>query len=962
MRMKCSKQVALGVIGNVLLCWGLMAHADQLLPLTPAEQEAVVAEIKAMVKTDESRVNTFVVKEATPERIERLYQTPEFFSQPTIIRENGLIFAGQGKLLTFDKPSDVINKIASWFPQEIAAARTSKEQRFFGKIHLFGPYANWQAEQAAFMGLWNCMPQSAWLRPGENPFMRRMNDGLPLLPIGAHSSSPDEYGFGFCLSKNNGYRPGWTEDERRINNEEMRATSAKVTPVLRSKFARFLSSNRCKGTGPDDCVLILRLWAELSPDDPKLAAAFKALEKDVAPDGPLPALLKPINQYSPGGKEGEPRFDAALRQAAFLRAKLLSVLNAPDSWPTAALPTTLHQMTQLRQKIDTAMDYRWSYYDLGYYNEAVDPWNIVGAGINKHPRLRSAVMAEVNGLGDDASCTLFEPWLQSGGPALRSSYVLQRWQGKHPVRCGSPDWAWLKAGKTEEASKLRERYLDFLNKDATAALREQLLNEFTDTAKSCFDAKDGTTPDWLRKLCTTWIAEPQSVPFSLPHSQLALGAAEQFRMTEIPLPPTLSQGAVTEAQDRWLGGLVPGMSAAAARKLQAYAADLRKAEVHVRGAKAWRHPRHEGSLLELELQRNEDTHVLLAVAPQGLTVVEVPARFRGHYNEIVRVSDLDEDGKLELWWAESFNRCHRDESDLEREIDCTAKAAEMGEIQGDVLSYFVKSDRVPGVMKSAASDTAVNQAAREEGPCNTILVGTVLADKLGLDFGGGERNGGRGDVIGVMCKTHPLHPEQTIVALFHDMDDPPTENGESKKGFVYAVIDVKRKLVHSLYRDTIEEDASTRISDYSLQIDTGPYNLAPGVRALGVLMNIGYSPRCAEGGESGYLTLFIEDGDKLRPVLKNLPTSLWSITSGSNNCGYGDADYTMDNVTLTLEVSATSTEGWHDLEVTAHHQIETVNPAADAPLNQGMKMQSLGKLRAKDKTYTMSSPWGSLWP
>jgi len=62
-------------------------------------------------------------------------------------------------------------------------------------------------------------------------------------------------------------------------------------------------------------------------------------------------------------------------------------------------------------------------------------------------------------------------------------------------------------------------------------------------------------------------------------------------------------------------------------------------------------------------------------------------------------------------------------------------------------------------------------------------------------------------VIGVVCKTHPLHPEQTIVALFHDMDTPPGENGESKKGFVYAVIDVKRKLLHSLYRDTIEEDA-----------------------------------------------------------------------------------------------------------------------------------------------------------
>jgi len=50
----------------------------------------------------------------------------------------------------------------------------------------------------------------------------------------------------------------------------------------------------------------------------------------------------------------------------------------------------------------------------------------------------------------------------------------------------------------------------------------------------------------------------------------------------------------------------------------------------------------------------------------------------------------------------------------------------------------------------------------------------------------------------------------------------------------------------------------------------------------------------------------------------------------------------MDNVTLTLEVSATSTEGWHDLEVTAHHQIETSNNAADAPFNQKMKIAGEG--------------------
>jgi hypothetical protein len=60
-------------------------------------------------------------------------------------------------------------------------------------------------------------------------------------------------------------------------------------------------------------------------------------------------------------------------------------------------------------------------------------------------------------------------------------------------------------------------------------------------------------------------------------------------------------------------------------------------------------------------------------------------------------------------------------------------------------------------------------------------------------------------------------------------------------------------------------------------------------------MDIGYSPSCAEGGESNYLTLFIEDNKHLRPILKNYLMNSWSITEGSNNCGYGDANYTIDN-------------------------------------------------------------------
>ena len=42
-----------------------------------------------MVETSENLADGFVVREATPARIDRLYQMPEFLQQPTIIRANG---------------------------------------------------------------------------------------------------------------------------------------------------------------------------------------------------------------------------------------------------------------------------------------------------------------------------------------------------------------------------------------------------------------------------------------------------------------------------------------------------------------------------------------------------------------------------------------------------------------------------------------------------------------------------------------------------------------------------------------------------------------------------------------------------------------------------------------------------------------------------------------------------------
>ena len=488
-------------------------------------------------------------------------------------------------------------------------------------------------------------------------------------------------------------------------------------------------------------------------------------------------------------------------------------------------------------------------------------------------------------------------------------------------------------------------------------LRDRLLAVFTDQTDSCFETKVDNLPPWVLKLCNSWISEPQTVAFTLEHSKLTLDPIRQFRLTLHEPPKEMAKDDITEVQDKWLATLVPDMSVAT-QELHDYFIDLAKRNQHVANAKIWRHPGHANSLIELYLSDNEKTHIILMAGPQTLTAIDILPRFHGKYrkNEIVRVSDLDEDGKLELWMANafSFSHCRGDESDLERELDCTAKTADMGEIQNDTLSFFVKSEALPEfdlAKASSVQEPVVTGLVDEYRSCNRYLVVSVLASKLDLKFGDD------GNVIGVVCKPHPLHPEQTLVALFHRLKDT-----EDKKGLVFAVIDVEQKRVHRLYRDSIQEDASTRISEYSLKIDTAPYNLAPGVRALGLRLNIGHSPRCADGGASGYLRLFVEEGQQLVPVLKDLPMNLWSITDGIGICGGANTEYTIDHVTLTITVLPAATEGWRDLEVTAHHRIETTSPLTGKPVKKMEKTQLLGTLRASGKVYKTHSIQYRIWP
>ncbi len=675
-------------------------HAESAEPLDASEVQAVVREIEAMVKTKEDRVVDFVVRDATPDRIERLYRSPEVVHLPKTIRENGLIFAGRGStLLHFAQPSDVVNAVASWFPEEIAAARARKDQRLWsGDIHLWGPFANWDAEPAAFMALWNCMPLAAIVRPEASPFARRLEDSLLQHPLGAQSSAYEEADFGHCVRHRNGHRAGMTAADNVANQAETARIAEAVTPLLRERFATFLSNRRCEGTGPEDCVLVLRMWASLLPADAGLAVAMQTLESRVAPDGPLPDMQKTSpNAHDFEFEDGRERFDAGLRRAAFLRAKLLSVTRAPAAWPADALATTLRQMTQLRQAFAVPYVRRWYVYEIDYRNDPLNPWLALPNDPATARRVREAILAELDRAGDDIECDVFRQWFDHGGKPLRSVYALRRMQrADRPASpCASPDHEWLRQDGDVEAAEVRDGYLGLLGRVA-ARDHDALLTGLTDGGARCFERRGAKTPGWLRRVCTTWIAEPQVPSARLRH------AGPAWRVAKLkPLPAADDRRGA--AQARWMADLVRTSAPEVRRRMREIAADFGTRDIRIHAAGQWVRRGSARSLIEFRLYMKGNTpdagwplvgaRLLLDVGPRSITLVGVPARFAFQYDEgsVGRVTDLDRDGRFEVWLSGTFGEC--DGEDLQPGIDCASEVVHMGEIRGDTLTYFARKPR-----------------------------------------------------------------------------------------------------------------------------------------------------------------------------------------------------------------------------------------------------------------------------
>ncbi|RTL44338.1 MAG: hypothetical protein EKK53_07610 [Burkholderiales bacterium] len=168
-----------------------------------------------------------------------------------------------------------------------------------------------------------------------------------------------------------------------------------------------------------------------------------------------------------------------------------------------------------------------------------------------------------------------------------------------------------------------------------------------------------------------------------------------------------------------------------------------------------------------------------------------------------------------------------------------------------------------------------------------------------------------GNVADANCKPWPPSGGKVIAAV---MAFEQGEAPERRWVGVLALLDTKTLKPLNSRRFELAEDATTRVGEHSLRLDTANYAVAPGVRALGLrYSDSGPGPSAADESHSDELTLFVPEGRGLRPVFGMSMERARAVEGCLGSC----PNAVWDTASFTVAIGPPGPKGWNDLRVTA---------------------------------------------
>jgi hypothetical protein len=214
-----------------------------------------------------------------------------------------------------------------------------------------------------------------------------------------------------------------------------------------------------------------------------------------------------------------------------------------------------------------------------------------------------------------------------------------------------------------------------------------------------------------------------------------------------------------------------------------------------------------------------------------------------------------------------------------------------------------------------------------------------------------------GVIVAQACKSSPQNKNIILIAVAYKPQAGGELDAEYDRHMIVAMVDETKKQIVSSYQSSIGQDAITEVGESSLVIDTGNYRLAKNTRAFGLRFHssaLGASCGGASWGDE--LTLFVQNGSILQPVLSDLPMFYLRFISGCNAI----PDSKTQEAVLTLDVKKSHSNGYADLLITAHINPSYINGRYDLRAKAGDEHRLLRYDGTKYISDKKTKPWWML--
>lgn len=260
----------------------------------------------------------------------------------------------------------------------------------------------------------------------------------------------------------------------------------------------------------------------------------------------------------------------------------------------------------------------------------------------------------------------------------------------------------------------------------------------------------------------------------------------------------------------------------------------------------------------------------------------------------------------------------------------------------DVATRRVRRWLTAGALLLAASGASGVASAQDTCPLQTLYALTQASLlPAGADV----------PLVAEACKVWPYDTSLALAAVAYPLPES-DEDGRVLR-LVIAVLGAEEADIRAVHETDLTEDAAFALLEGGLKLDTARYDLAKGVRAFGVVVRSSApGPSCPDGRFNDALTLYVREGDALRPVFTSY-TDFWARVEGEP-CSWSQGQRLVtEEAAFTIGVERSAHNGFADLRVTAN--VARIESAATSDAEQTVRRRASRVVRYDGTRYNVDA-------